>query len=157
MIKGWARGTGTFGAIVLASVLLSNTASAGPNCGIRLAVELTPDVPNPADAGFLSSLLSNQIDYRLSLRRERSDSLLILELTGPGPSYRCENAIEAIRRDGRVLSVRVRPVTTVTRADDSGHKRSTLWAETQIARCTHFRGDSDSDPIHQDKGSHCAW
>ena len=44
MIRGWARGTGTFGAIVLASVLLSNTASAGPHCDIRLAVELTPDV-----------------------------------------------------------------------------------------------------------------
>ena len=89
------------------AALLSNTASAGPSCDVRLTVELTPDVPNPTDPGFLRSLLSNQIDFRLSLRRERSDSLLILQLTGPGPGYRCENAIEAIRRDGRVLSVRV--------------------------------------------------
>jgi hypothetical protein len=107
MIRAWARGMGTLGAAVLVSAFLSNTASAGPSCDVRLTVELTPDVPNPTDAEFLSSLLSNQIDYRLSLRRERSDSLLILELTGPGPSYRCEKAIEAIRRDGRVLSVRV--------------------------------------------------
>jgi hypothetical protein len=68
---------------------------------------LTPDVPNPIDAGFLGSLLSNQVNYRLNVRRERSDSLLVLDLTGPGPGYRCHNAIEAIRRDGRVLSVHV--------------------------------------------------
>jgi hypothetical protein len=103
------RRTGIFGAVVLASVLVSNTASAEPPgiCDVRLTVELTPDVPNPTDAGFLGSLLSNQVDYLLSLRRERSDSLLVLELLGPGPDYRCRNAIEAIRRDGRVLSVHV--------------------------------------------------
>jgi len=76
-------------------------------CHVRLTVELTPDVPDPTDEGFLGSLLSNQVNYLLSVRRERSDSLLVLELTGPGPDYRCRNAIEVIRRDGRVLSVHV--------------------------------------------------
>ena len=109
MIKRWARGMGIFGTAVLVSVLVSNTASAAvpAACDVRLIVELTPDVPNPTDGGFLGSLLSNQVDYLLSLRRERSDSLLVLELTGPGPNYRCRNAIEAIRKDGRVLSVHV--------------------------------------------------
>jgi hypothetical protein len=109
MIKGWARGIGSLGAVVLVSVLVSSTASAAApaSCDVRLTVELTPDVPNPTDRGFLGSLLSNQVDYLLSLRRERSDSLLVLELTGPGPDYRCQNAIEAIRRDGHVLSVHV--------------------------------------------------
>jgi hypothetical protein len=107
------RRIGIFGAVVLVSVLISalvsNTASAAEpgSCDVRLTVELTPDVPDPTDAGFLGSLLSNQVDYLLSLRRERSDSLLVLELIGPGPGYRCRNAIEAIRRDGRVLSVHV--------------------------------------------------
>jgi hypothetical protein len=96
-------------AVVLASLLLCATASAAAPapCQVRLTVELTPDVPEPTDAGFLGSLLSNQVDYRLTLRHERSDSHLVLDLTGPGPNYRCRNAIEAIRRDGRVLSVRV--------------------------------------------------
>jgi hypothetical protein len=96
-------------AVLLASVLLCTTASAAAPapCQVRLTVELTPDVPEPTDAGFLGSLLSNQVNYRLSLHRERSDSLLVLDLTGPGPQYRCRNAIEAIRRDGRVLSVHV--------------------------------------------------
>ena len=100
---------GIFGAALLASVLVAGTVSAATPapCHVRLTVELTPDVPNPTDTGFLGSLLSNRVDYLLSVRRERSDSLLVLELTGPGPDYRCQNAIEAIRRDGRVLSVRV--------------------------------------------------
>jgi hypothetical protein len=90
-------------------VLVAKTASAaapGP-CDVRLTVQLTPDVPDPTDVGFLSSLLSNQIDYLLSLQRERSDSLLVLELTGPGPDRSCQNAIETIRKDARVLAVHV--------------------------------------------------
>jgi hypothetical protein len=103
------RWIGTFGAVALASGLISNTsiAAAPARCDVRLTVELTPDVPDPTDEGFLDSLLSDQVDYQLSLRRERSDSLLVVELTGPGPAYRCRNAIQAIRRDGRVLSVHV--------------------------------------------------
>jgi hypothetical protein len=109
MIAGWPRRIGLFGAVVLVSVLISNTAAAAEpgSCDVRLTVELTPDVPDPTDTGFLGSLLSNQVNYFLSLRRERTDSLLVLELTGPGPYYRCRDAIEAIRRDGRVVSVHV--------------------------------------------------
>ena len=94
---------------IAAALLIANTAlaAAPAACNVELTVELTPDVPNPTDEGFLGSLLSNQVDYLLSLRRERSDSLLVLELTGPGPAYRCRSAIETIRRDGRVLSVHV--------------------------------------------------
>ena len=101
--------TGIFGALALASMLVFETAAAAAPapCHVRLTVELTPDVPDPTDAGFLGSLLSNQVNYLLSVRRERSDSLLVLELTGPGPDYRCSQAIEAIRRDGHVLSVHV--------------------------------------------------
>jgi hypothetical protein len=109
MTKGRLRWTATFGAVALVSGLASNTsiAAAPADCDVRLTIELTPDVPHPTDAGFLDSLLSNQVDYQLSLRRERSDSLLVVELTGPGPAYRCHDAIQTIRRDGRVLSVHV--------------------------------------------------
>jgi hypothetical protein len=109
MIEAGRRRTGIAGAVVLASVLNCATASAAAPAPyhVRLTVELAPDVPDPTATGFLGSLLSNRVDYWLSLRRERSDTLLGLELTGPGPGYRCQNAIEAIRRDGRVVSVRV--------------------------------------------------
>jgi hypothetical protein len=109
MTRKWARGTAILGGVWLLSVLGSETASAEAPapCDVRLTVELTPDVPDPANPGFLGSLLSNHVGYLLSLRRQRSDSLLDLELTGPGPRYRCRNAIDAIRKDGRVLSVHV--------------------------------------------------
>lgn len=96
-------------ALAAMALLTGTSASASPEyCDIRLTVELTPDVPDPSDTGFLGSLLGNQVDYELTLRRERDDSNIVLELTGPGPAYRCQQAIETIRRDGRVLSVRVR-------------------------------------------------
>jgi hypothetical protein len=74
---------------------------------MRLTVELTPDVPNPTDVGFLSSLLSNHSNYRLTLSQQRSDSVMVLELNGPGPDYRCQDVVETMRKDGRVLSVHV--------------------------------------------------
>ena len=95
-------------AALLAAVLVNNVAAASPAvCNMRLSVELTPDVPNPLDSGFLSSLLSNQASYRLTLRGSRSGSVILLELAGPGPGYRCQNVVEAMRRDGRVLSIHI--------------------------------------------------
>lgn len=97
------------GALIVMALLGSNVAEAAPPaaCDMGLSVELTPDVPNPGDVGFLSSLLGDQTGYRLTLRRQRDGSVIVLELTGPGPDYLCRNVIEAMRKDGRVLSVRV--------------------------------------------------
>jgi len=95
-------------AALLAAVLVNNVAAASPAvCNMRLSVELTPDVPNPLDSGFLSSLLSNQASYRLTLRSWDPGSVMVIELTGPGPEYRCQNVVEAMRKDGRVLSIHV--------------------------------------------------
>jgi hypothetical protein len=98
-----------YGALLLASLIATSaTAAESPaSCDARLTIELTPDVPNASAVGFLSSLLSNHVNYLLTLRRERSDSVIVVELTGPGPAYRCQSVIEAIRRDGRVLSADV--------------------------------------------------
>jgi hypothetical protein len=100
------RSASILSAAMLAALLVNNDAAASPAaCNIRLSVELTPDVPNPLDSGFLSSLLSNQASYRLTLRGSHSGSVIVLELAGPGPEYRCQNVVEAMRRDGRVLSI----------------------------------------------------
>lgn len=91
---------------ILAALLVSNSAAASPAaCDVHLSVELTPDVPNPLDSGFLSSLLSNQASYRLTLLGRRPGSVILIELTGPGPDYLCQNVVEAMRKDGRVLSI----------------------------------------------------
>ena len=96
-------------AVMSVAVLGSNTATAAPPapCDIRLIVELMPEVPDPRDTGFLSSLLSNHPGYRLTLRRQDDDTVIVLDLTGPGPDYRCQSVVEAMRRDGRVLSVQL--------------------------------------------------
>jgi hypothetical protein len=75
-------------------------------CDMRLNVGLTPDVPNPRDEGFLSSLLSNNPGYRLTFLRQAPGSI-VLDLTGPGPAYSCRKVIETMRRDARVASVAV--------------------------------------------------
>jgi hypothetical protein len=93
-------------AAILAVVLVNNIAAASPTvCNMRLSVELTPDVPNPLDSGFLSSLLSNEASYQLTLLGRRTGSVIVIELAGPGPEYLCRNVVEAMRKDGRVLSI----------------------------------------------------
>jgi len=108
-VAGARRSRGILGAVVLIAVLGSNPAAAAPpaQCDMRLTVELTPDVPNAKDVGFLSSLLSNYANYRLTLWQQRSDTVIVLELTGPGPDYRCQDVVDTMRKDGRVLSVHV--------------------------------------------------
>jgi hypothetical protein len=95
-------------ALIMASIgaLGATVAEASPpTCDLHLSLELTPDVPTPREAGFLSSLLGNHPGYRLLLQREIDDTHLELELYGPGPGYRCEKVLETMRKDGRVLSV----------------------------------------------------
>jgi hypothetical protein len=90
-------------AATLASGLADTASAAG--CDRRLTLELTPDVPDPRDTGFLSSLLSNEVGYRLIFRGKSDDTSIAVELIGPGPAYRCEEAIDTLSRDARVLSV----------------------------------------------------
>jgi hypothetical protein len=97
------------GALTIAALAGGHVAIADPApCDVRLSVELTPDVPDPRDEEFISSLLDDQVDYQLTLQREASDTDIVLELTGPGPAYRCRKVLDVIRRDARVLSVHVR-------------------------------------------------
>jgi hypothetical protein len=100
----------SLGAIAVLAILLPSSAMAeapqAPTCLRRLVVELTPDVPDPRDDAFLSSLLSNEVEYRLTFRGESAHSDIFLELTGPGPAYRCEEVIRSMRKDGRVVSIR---------------------------------------------------
>src|ERR1700760_562787 len=92
------------GALSLIALASGNIAMADPaSCDLRLSVALTPDVPNPRDDAFISSLLDDEVDYQLTLRREASDTDIVLELTGPGPRYRCQKVLDVIRRDARVL------------------------------------------------------
>ena len=72
---------------------------------MRLSVEVTPDVPNPGNGAFISSLLGNHTDYQLYLLRVVDDTHVNLQLQGPGPAERCQAVVDSISNDGRVLSI----------------------------------------------------
>ena len=80
---------------------------AAPTCSLRLSVEVTPDVPDPTDAGFVSSLLGNHPGYQLYFLGKVDDTHVNLQLQGPGPGERCREIVDSMRNDGRVASIDV--------------------------------------------------
>jgi hypothetical protein len=78
---------------------------APPQCSTRLLVEVTPDVPNPGDGGFLSSLLGNHPGYQLFLLGVVDDTRVNLQLQGPGPAERCQAIVDSMSNDARVVSI----------------------------------------------------
>ena len=107
-------GTKFLALTTLVAALSGVSAYAAPPapCSSRLVVELTPDVPNPSDQSFLSSLLGNQLAYQLTWIGEAGSFAIVLDLNGPGPEEQCQAVIASIRKDGRVLSVRSDPDET---------------------------------------------
>lgn len=101
-------------------------AAAPAPCEMRLRVEVTPAVPDPGDAGFVSSLLGNHPEYRLTLQGQDLDnrSVIAVDLTGPGPAGDCGEVVRSMRKDARVMSVQVEqneasavpPVSMTTKA-----------------------------------------
>jgi hypothetical protein len=76
-----------------------------PQCALHLLVRLTPDVPNPRDSGFISSLLGDHAGYQLSLRHVIDDTHLDMLLYGPGPRRNCREVVESMRKDARIASI----------------------------------------------------
>jgi hypothetical protein len=76
-----------------------------PTCAIRLSLGVTPDVPNPSDSGFLSSLLGDHPEYQLFLLSRGDDTHVNLQLQGPGPIENCRAVVASMRNDGRVQSI----------------------------------------------------
>jgi hypothetical protein len=103
-----SRASGAVAALAVLAVLGGSSTAAAEEavCEARLTVELSPGVPRASDDGFVSSLLNNHFSYRLELLRQDGSSVIEVDLTGPGPSYRCQNVIESMRKDARVESIR---------------------------------------------------
>jgi hypothetical protein len=91
--------------ITMALAVGTAAAQAPPSCHRHLSVELTPDVPNPRDLAFLSSLLT-QPGFTLSWTGQNG-TVVELDLSGPGPDDQCRAVIAAMRKDSRVQSVTV--------------------------------------------------
>src|ERR1700686_341007 len=103
------RRSSTLLAVALIAVLGGTSAAASSTAPreLRLKVQLTPDVPDPRDPGFLSSLLGNHSGYQLTLQGQRGDFVIDLELAGPGPLNACRNVLDALRKDGRSVFIQV--------------------------------------------------
>ena len=101
---GWPAGMTLF-ALYVASAVNADQPVVPPECGMRLSVEVTPDVPNPGSGGFISSLLGNHPEYQLYLVRVADDTHVVLQLQGPGPAERCQSIVDSMGADGRVLSI----------------------------------------------------
>lgn len=161
--------------MILASASSKANAAEPAPCTMRLSVELTPDVPNSGDPEFLSSLLSNHPAYRLTLQQQDEEgSLVVLSLVGPGPGYRCANVVETMRRDARVLSVRVdsddMEAVSVVAASVPPEEKSNLhlsragigslsWAAknpAQAWRLVYPVQPGDADGAYQDFRAQCA-
>jgi hypothetical protein len=91
--------------VVAALAVGTAVADAPSTCSRHLSVELTPDVPNPRDLAFLSSLLT-QPGFQLAWRSQNG-SVIELDLSGPGPDDQCRAVIAAMRKDSRVQSITV--------------------------------------------------
>jgi hypothetical protein len=79
----------------------------GP-CVMHLSLHVTPDVPNPGDGGFLSSLVGNNVAYQLSVESVVDATHVNVVLYGPGPAANCQRVLESMRQDGRVQDINVR-------------------------------------------------
>jgi hypothetical protein len=120
---------------ILEVLVLTATGSAAhaatpATCDMRLHVVLTPDVPNPRDAGLLNSLLSDHPGYWLTLQRQDLDnaSVIVVDLTGPGPEDNCRGVVKAMRQDARVWSVEVQRHPAGT-ADAAPHDQLFVYAK----------------------------
>jgi len=78
---------------------------APPQCALRLSLEVTPDVPNPTDPGFISSLLGDNVGFNLFLLKRVDDTHVNLQLQGPGEMSNCRAVVRSMREDGRVSSI----------------------------------------------------
>jgi len=104
-----SRATATAATVVLGLLAVYTTSAddpvALPTCSMVLSVEVTPDVPNPGNGAFISSLLGNHTEYQLFLLRVVDDTHVTLRLQGPGPNERCQAVVDSISNDGRVQSI----------------------------------------------------
>jgi hypothetical protein len=96
---------GVFLMLLTAHSVDADDPAAPPQCSMVLSVEVTPDVPNPGNGAFISSLLGNHTDYRLYLLRVVDDTHVDLRLEGPGPDERCQAVVDSISNDGRISSI----------------------------------------------------
>ena len=103
----WLATVAVVVALGLGCVTAAAAAEQPQQCNLRLALTLTPDVPNSQSPGFLGAILSDP-NYQLTWL-DGNDTQATVQLTGPGPASQCEQALNRLSRDTHVLAVKVLP------------------------------------------------
>jgi len=119
-------------------------------CDMRLRVALTPDVANPGDAEFISSLVSSHPDYHLSLERSdlENSSVIAVSLRGPGPEAGCRDVVQSMRSNARVVSVELQGDATSTGLTmRTGQPLSSEQPARAVQRIGSLRAGPDGDWI----------
>lgn len=104
-VLGWLA----IGASIACGVAGAGAAAAqsAKACQLKLIVQFSPEVQNPRDPGFLSSL-EGRPGFRLLWESGSSSNMSqTLELIGPAPAYRCMREVDRMRKDARVINIRV--------------------------------------------------
>ena len=90
-------------AVLLALPLLAH--GQGTKCTLRLNVHVTPDVENPRDPGFLSTLAGNPAYSLVYLGNSEESDTVILQLSGPPGT--CRKQVEIMQMDSHIVDIQV--------------------------------------------------
>jgi hypothetical protein len=89
-----------------AAILLSHIAVAqDTKCTLQLNVQLTPDVENPRDPAFLSTLAGNPAYSLVFIRKSDDGDREVLQLSGPPGT--CRDQLEFMRQNSHVINIEV--------------------------------------------------
>jgi len=92
--------------LFIAAIVLSHLAAAqATKCTLQLSVELTPDVENPRDPAFLSTLAGNPAYSLVFIRKSDDGDREVLQLSGPPGT--CRDQLEFMKQNSHVINIEV--------------------------------------------------
>jgi hypothetical protein len=89
-------------ALGIAATTAESDAQAPATCTLRLLVQLSGEVEDSRDPGFLSSLVGTPGFVLTWISASKPDMTVTLKLTGQSSDYACRQEVERIRNDARV-------------------------------------------------------
>jgi hypothetical protein len=93
-------------ALLTTALLLPSLAAAQVSkCTLQLNVQVTPDVENPRDPGFLSTLAGNPAYSLIFVRTSDEGDAEVLQLSGPPGT--CHSQVEIMKMNSHIINIEV--------------------------------------------------
>jgi hypothetical protein len=74
-------------------------------CTLRLNVHVTPDVENPRDPGFLSTLVGNPAYSLVFISTSDEPDVQVMQLSGPPGT--CSKEVEFMKQNSHIVNIEV--------------------------------------------------